>query len=86
MGLERRLYEIARKHCGQQKRWQIGLPRLAEKCGTTQELRFFKKDLLRAIERSRLPEYEIALVVPTKGRKLEHLQVLFTRRQPVEGA
>jgi plasmid replication initiation protein len=86
MGLERRLYEIARKHCGQQKRWQIGLPRLAEKCGTTQDLRHFKADLCKAIERSRLPEYEITLIVPAKGRKLEHLQVLFTRRRAVESA
>jgi plasmid replication initiation protein len=86
MGLERRLYEIARKHCGQQKRWQIGLPRLAEKCGTTSELRFFRRDLQKVIERARLPEYEIALIVPAKGRKLENLQVLFTRRQPVEDA
>jgi plasmid replication initiation protein len=42
MGLERRLYELARKHCGGQDRWQIGLPRLAEKCGTIQDLRHFK--------------------------------------------
>jgi plasmid replication initiation protein len=87
MALERRLYEIARKHCGQQKRWQIGLPRLAEKCGTASELKFFRRDLQKVIERARLPEYEISLIVPAKGRRLEHLQVLFTRRlQPVETA
>jgi plasmid replication initiation protein len=84
MALERRLYEIARKHCGQQKRWQISLPKLAEKCGTTQDLRHFKADLRKAIERARLPEYEISLIVPAKGRKLEHLQVLFTRRRAAE--
>jgi plasmid replication initiation protein len=84
MGLERRLYELARKHCGGQDRWQIGLPRLAEKCGTTQDLRHFKADLCKAIERARLPEYEISLIVPAKGRKLERLQVLFTPRRAVE--
>jgi plasmid replication initiation protein len=86
MSLERRLYEIARKHCGQQKRWQISLLRLAEKCGTTRDLRHFKADLCKAIERARLPEYEISLIVPAKGRRLEHLQVLFTRRRPVGSA
>src|SRR4051812_49607259 len=39
MGLERRLYELARKHLGQQPIWQIGLPRLAEKCGSRRGLR-----------------------------------------------
>ena len=36
---KRRLYELARKHLGQQPIWQIGLPRLAEKCGSRRELR-----------------------------------------------
>jgi len=32
--LARRLYEIARKHCGRQPRFQIRLARLHEKCGS----------------------------------------------------
>jgi plasmid replication initiation protein len=31
--LERRLYEIARKHCGQAREWRIGLAKLKVKCG-----------------------------------------------------
>jgi plasmid replication initiation protein len=33
--LERRLYELTRKHCGQQREWRIGLPRLAERSART---------------------------------------------------
>ena len=32
--LERRVYEIARKHCGKQDHWQISLPTLQKKCGS----------------------------------------------------
>lgn len=32
--LERRLYEIARKHCGYKQRWAIGLTKLKEKWGS----------------------------------------------------
>jgi plasmid replication initiation protein len=39
MGLERRLYELARKHCGRQREWRIGLARLAEKCGSARGLK-----------------------------------------------
>ena len=33
-GLERRLYEIARKHCGNQARWSVGLNLLHKKTGS----------------------------------------------------
>ena len=31
--IERRVYEIARKHCGQQDEWKIGLVTLLKKIG-----------------------------------------------------
>ncbi|MEK0085308.1 replication initiator protein A [Benzoatithermus flavus] len=61
MGLERRLYELARKHCGYQDRWMIALPRLIEKCGSVLEPRFFKLQLRRVVEEDALPDYHIAL-------------------------
>ena len=33
--LERRVYEIARKHCGRQAEWRIGLETLLKKTGST---------------------------------------------------
>jgi len=62
MGLERRIYELARKHCGRQARWDIGMPRLQEKCGTGNLLRNFKDDLKTIIERDSLPGYRMALL------------------------
>lgn len=59
-GMERRLYELARKHCGNQEFWHISLPKLAERCGTTQDLRSFKRDLSRIIEGDNIPDYHIA--------------------------
>ena len=35
--LERRMYELARKHCGKQNEWAITLELLKKKCGSTSE-------------------------------------------------
>lgn len=61
MGLERRLYELARKHCGHQDRWVITLPRLIEKCGSVLEPRFFKPQLKKVVQDDALPDYHIAM-------------------------
>lgn len=41
--LERRLYELARKHCGQQKQWRIGLDKLQLKTGSNSSSKEFKR-------------------------------------------
>lgn len=41
--LERRLYELARKHCGKQAEWRIGLSNLQEKCGSSSTEKEFKR-------------------------------------------
>jgi plasmid replication initiation protein len=62
-GLERRLYEIARKHVGRQAEWKVSLLLLAKKCGTMQRnLRRFKFDLKELAELDRLPDYQMFLV------------------------
>ena len=62
-GLERRLYEIARKHVGRQAEWKVSLLLLAKKCGTMQRnLRRFKFDLKELAELDRLPDYQLFLV------------------------
>ena len=62
-GLERRLYEIARKHVGRQTEWRVSLLQLAKKCGTMQRnLRRFKFDLKELAELDRLPDYQMFLV------------------------
>ena len=62
-GLERRLYEIARKHVGRQAEWRVSLMVLAKKCGTMQRnLRRFKFDLKELAELDRLPDYQMFLI------------------------
>jgi plasmid replication initiation protein len=62
-GLERRLYEIARKHVGRQSEWKVSLLQLAKKCGTMQRnLRRFKFDLKELATLDRLPDYQLFLV------------------------
>lgn len=59
--LARRLYEIARKHCGHQTQWSIDLALLQEKVGSKSTLKEFRR-AVRAIEANNsLPEYRFTL-------------------------
>lgn len=56
--LERRLYEIARKHVGKQASWEIRLDVLRDKCGSKVfRLRQFAGDIGKIIEADTLPDY-----------------------------
>ena len=59
--IERRLYEIARKHCGAQAIWKIGIDLLAAKIGTKVSRAKFRDEIRHAIKADALPEYRIAL-------------------------
>jgi plasmid replication initiation protein len=59
--LERRIYEIARKHCGHQKRWNIGLEKLQLKTGSSAPLKRFRHNLRQIIEDDHTPDYRIEL-------------------------
>ena len=59
--LARRLYELARKHCGHQTQWKIGLALLQAKSGSKSTLKEFRR-AVRAIEADNsLPEYRLVL-------------------------
>ncbi len=64
--LERRLYELARKHCGQQAIFRIGLEKLRNKCGSQSTLKEFRRLFLSIIEddllHGHIPGYAFALV------------------------
>jgi len=79
-GLERRLYELGRKHCGRQERWTIRLARLAEKCGSTQELRYFKRDLKTIIEADTIPDYQLSMGFDPQNAKAQEADGYDTRR------
>ena len=64
--LERRLYELARKHCGHQPDFKITVELLCEKCGSQGTIREFRRMLKEIVEDDLLPDYTL---VPdwTKG-------------------
>ena len=62
--LERRIYEIARKHCGRtRKPWPVGLEKLHLKTGTTANLRHFRNTVKGLAKSNHLPEYSLSFDV-----------------------
>ena len=54
--LERRVYELARKHCGRQAEWRVGMATLAKKSGSASPLRVFRRMIRDMVaERRRAP-------------------------------
>lgn len=58
--LERRVYELARKHCGRQAEWCIGLEVLARKSGSASPVRVFRKMMRDMIAADALPDYHLS--------------------------
>lgn len=59
--LERRLYELARKHCGRQPEWRISLELLQKKAGSNSPRRVFRAMLRDVIAGDNIPEYLLRL-------------------------
>lgn len=57
--LERRVYEIARKHCGRQPEWRVSMTVLAQKSGSASPLRVFRKMIRDMIASDHLPDYAL---------------------------
>lgn len=60
--LERRIYEIARKHCGRKTKWSIKLDNLQNKCGSSSPRRHFRAHVMRIAEFDHLPDYYIDFI------------------------
>jgi plasmid replication initiation protein len=58
--LERRLYELARKHCGRQPAWRVSMEVLHLKSGSASPRRVFRKMVRDAIASQPLPDYLLA--------------------------
>ncbi|NVK58193.1 MAG: replication initiator protein A [Alteromonadaceae bacterium] len=78
--LERRVYEIARKHCGKQADWRVSVEVLLKKSGSASPRRVFRRMVRDMIESDHLPDYHLA--------EEEGDIIRFTRRTQVldEGA
>jgi hypothetical protein len=62
---ERRMYELARKHCGMQDHWAIGLELLQDKCGSNSSKRAFRAAIktvcVHDAAHSHFPDYAISI-------------------------
>lgn len=77
--LERRIYELARKHCGQKTEWKISLQKLQAKCGSSSTGKEFRR-LVQKIAREdqahgHMPDYAV---------RLENDMVMFANRRTQE--
>ena len=59
--LERRIYELARKHCGEQSEWKIGLKTMHKKIGTTAQIRKLRFQIKELIKTNHLPDYTVSM-------------------------
>ena len=55
--LERRLYELARKHCGRQPGWQVSVDTLLKKTGSASPRRVFRAMVREIIKKDAMPDY-----------------------------
>lgn len=60
--LERRIYELARKHCGRQESWLVSVDLLLKKSGSASPRRVFRAMLRQMIAADPLPDYAMAEV------------------------
>lgn len=63
--LERRMYELARKHCGLQSQWSISLALLQKKCGSASTLKEFRRLVTNIVRddavHHHMPDYAVTL-------------------------
>lgn len=59
--LERRIYELARKHCGAQKEWRCNDELLLKKSGSRSPLKQFRYLLRDIAEQDHLPDYSLSV-------------------------
>lgn len=57
--IERRVYEIARKHCGQQRSWRITLAKLLLKTGSQSPEKRFRQMIRQLVQHDHLPDYHV---------------------------
>lgn len=74
--LERRLYELGRKHCGKKTEWRISLPVLQRKCGSASTLREFRRLVANIAKQDEAHNH-----IPDYAVRLEDQMVVFRNRQ-----
>lgn len=57
--LDRRIYELARKHCGSQPKWRVSMHVLHAKSGSTSPLAKFRMNIKALVASNVLPDYRM---------------------------
>jgi hypothetical protein len=70
--IDRRIYELARKHCGKQQAWRVSVGLLQKKCGSKQAEKHFVAHLRDLVRSNHLPDYDVTM---------EAGQMIFHRRE-----
>lgn len=63
--LDRRIYELARKHCGDQPKWCVGIKTLHQKSGSGSKLFKFRAAIKSLVEVQVLPDYRMVFDAQT---------------------
>lgn len=71
--LDRRIYELARKHCGKNQSWKFDLKTLHHRSGSTASMKVFRAAIKSLAESNQLPDYCVELDAKKN-------QVIFSRR------
>ena len=76
--LERRVYELARKHCGNQREWRVTVATLHTKAGSDAPVRVFRAAVRRMIVADGLPDYTLSeepgdVICVTRKRLVEEV-------------
>ena len=90
--LERRIYELARKHCGNQRVWRVSLEVLLKKSGSTSPRRVFRAMVREIIRADGLPDYRLEeepgdmISVTRKGAVIEDRAGITLRPETLDEA
>lgn len=91
--LERRLYELARKHCGRQREWPVSVETLLKKSGSTSPRRVFRAMLREIIKADTLPDYmleecpgDLIMITPRSGVIEPEVGVLPLQEETLDAA
>jgi plasmid replication initiation protein len=63
-GIERRLYELARRHCGLQAKFSIRLDTLLKKSGAMCSMKEFRRQIKEVVSDDALPDYSSTSMPP----------------------
>ena len=90
--LERRIYALCRKHCGQQTQWRVSLETLLKKSGSNSPRRVFRAMVRDIIKADGLPDYSLSeapgdiIEVTRKGQIVDTPRRIFLKSETIRAA